>query len=125
MDKTEKLIDWREDERKDRHMAGLEAEKEKIMQLMKIDPRTLKTNPDNTRQSKSTSQADALLLATIKAVGVIQHGLNLVRDRREGGVERGILRSERRTEHRHGGHLGEIALGGRHRDLAACVRGEG
>lgn len=53
-------------------MAGLEAEKEKIMQLMKIDPRTLKTNPDNTRQSKSTSQADALLLATIKAVGVIQ-----------------------------------------------------
>ena len=42
------------------------------MQLMKIDPRTLKTNPDNTRQSKSTPQADALLLATIKAVGVIQ-----------------------------------------------------
>lgn len=36
------------------------------MQLMKVDPRALKDNPDNTRQSKSTPQADALLLATIK-----------------------------------------------------------
>ncbi|TBZ54540.1 hypothetical protein [Rhizobium leguminosarum] len=34
------------------------------MQLMKVDPRALKDNPDNTRQSKSTPQADALLLAT-------------------------------------------------------------
>ncbi|NEH49642.1 plasmid partitioning protein [Rhizobium leguminosarum] len=42
------------------------------MQLMKVDPRALKDNPDNTRQSQSTPQADALLLATIKAVGVIQ-----------------------------------------------------
>ncbi|MFA1674216.1 ParB/RepB/Spo0J family partition protein [Rhizobium mongolense] len=42
------------------------------MQLMKVDPRALKDNPDNTRQSKSTPQADELLLATIKAVGVIQ-----------------------------------------------------
>ncbi|KQW26336.1 plasmid partitioning protein [Rhizobium sp. Root274] len=42
------------------------------MYLMKVDPRALKDNPDNTRQSKSTPQADALLLATIKAVGVIQ-----------------------------------------------------
>ncbi|AYG64247.1 ParB N-terminal domain-containing protein [Rhizobium jaguaris] len=42
------------------------------MQLMKVDPRALKDNPDNTRQSKSTPQADALLLATIRAVGVIQ-----------------------------------------------------
>ncbi|AGS24571.1 plasmid partitioning protein (plasmid) [Rhizobium etli bv. mimosae str. Mim1] len=39
---------------------------------MKVDPRALKDNPDNTRQSKSTPQADALLLATIKAVGLIQ-----------------------------------------------------
>ncbi|MFK0278613.1 ParB/RepB/Spo0J family partition protein [Ensifer sp. NPDC090286] len=42
------------------------------MYLMKVDPRALKDNPDNTRQSKSTPQSDALLLATIKAVGVIQ-----------------------------------------------------
>jgi ParB family chromosome partitioning protein len=39
---------------------------------MKIDPRALKDNPDNTRQTKSSPQGDALLLATIKAVGIIQ-----------------------------------------------------
>ncbi|MEY9424166.1 ParB family chromosome partitioning protein [Bradyrhizobium japonicum] len=39
------------------------------MQLIKVDPRALKENPDRMRQSKSTPQADALLLATIKAVG--------------------------------------------------------
>jgi ParB family chromosome partitioning protein len=42
------------------------------MQLIKIDPRALKDNPDRTRQTKSTPQADALLLATIKAVGIVQ-----------------------------------------------------
>ncbi len=42
------------------------------MYLMKVDPRALKDNPDNTRQSKSTPQADVLLLATIRAVGIIQ-----------------------------------------------------
>ena len=42
------------------------------MQLMKIDPRALKENPDRLRQTKSTPQADALLLATIKAVGIVQ-----------------------------------------------------
>ncbi len=42
------------------------------MHLMKVDPRALRDNPDNTRQTKSTPQADALLLATIEAVGVIQ-----------------------------------------------------
>jgi ParB/RepB/Spo0J family partition protein len=42
------------------------------MHLIKVDPRALKENPDRTRQTKSTPQADALLLATIKAVGVVQ-----------------------------------------------------
>ncbi|WP_160011105.1 ParB/RepB/Spo0J family partition protein [Rhizobium sp. 18055] len=42
------------------------------MRHMKIDPRALKDNPDNTRQTKSSPQGDALLLATIKAVGIIQ-----------------------------------------------------
>ncbi|MFN3672814.1 MAG: ParB N-terminal domain-containing protein [Bosea sp. (in: a-proteobacteria)] len=42
------------------------------MHLMKVDPRALKENPDRARQSKSTPQADALLLATIKAVGLVQ-----------------------------------------------------
>lgn len=42
------------------------------MQLIKVDPRALKENPDRIRQTKSTPQADALLLATIKAVGIVQ-----------------------------------------------------
>ncbi|MCC8956032.1 ParB/RepB/Spo0J family partition protein [Bradyrhizobium sp. Pear77] len=42
------------------------------MRLIKIDPRALKENPDRLRQTKSTPQADALLLATIKAVGIVQ-----------------------------------------------------
>ncbi len=42
------------------------------MRLIKVDPRALKENPDRLRQTKSTPQADALLLATIKAVGIVQ-----------------------------------------------------
>ncbi|MNS09690.1 Chromosome-partitioning protein Spo0J [compost metagenome] len=42
------------------------------MQIQKIDPRALKENPDRTRQTKSSPQADALMLATIKAVGIVQ-----------------------------------------------------
>ncbi|WP_024342314.1 ParB/RepB/Spo0J family partition protein [Bradyrhizobium japonicum] len=42
------------------------------MQLIKVDPRALRENPDRMRQTKSTPQADALLLATIKAVGIVQ-----------------------------------------------------
>ncbi|AEI04537.1 putative ParB-like nuclease (plasmid) [Afipia carboxidovorans OM5] len=42
------------------------------MKLMKVDPRALNENPDPTRRTKSSPQSDALLLATIKAVGIIQ-----------------------------------------------------
>lgn len=42
------------------------------MQIMKVDPRALRENPDRMRQSKSSPQADALMLATIKAVGIVQ-----------------------------------------------------
>ena len=42
------------------------------MELRRVDPRALKVNPDRLRQTKSTPQADALLLATIKAVGIVQ-----------------------------------------------------
>ncbi|MDP9839881.1 ParB/RepB/Spo0J family partition protein [Neorhizobium huautlense] len=42
------------------------------MQILKIDPRALNANPDDARQSKSSPQSDALLLATVKAVGIIQ-----------------------------------------------------
>ncbi|MGK9086114.1 ParB/RepB/Spo0J family partition protein [Brucella intermedia] len=42
------------------------------MHLMKVDPRALKENPDRSRHTISTPQADALLLSTIKAVGIVQ-----------------------------------------------------
>ena len=42
------------------------------MHIIKIDPRALNDNPDDARKSKSTPQGDALLAATIKAVGIIQ-----------------------------------------------------
>ncbi|KQT63283.1 MULTISPECIES: ParB/RepB/Spo0J family partition protein [unclassified Aureimonas] len=42
------------------------------MHLIKVDPRALKENPDRARQTKSNQQADALMLATIKAVGIVQ-----------------------------------------------------
>lgn len=42
------------------------------MLIIKIDQRVLNENPDDIRRSKSTPHADALLLATVKAVGIIQ-----------------------------------------------------
>lgn len=42
------------------------------MELMIVDPRALKANPDQMRRTKSSPQADALLLASIKAVGIVQ-----------------------------------------------------
>ena len=42
------------------------------MELKFVDPRSLKDNPDKARRSKSSPQADALLLATIKAVGIVE-----------------------------------------------------
>ena len=42
------------------------------MQLIKVDPRALVESADHSRQTKSTPQADALLLASIKAVGIVQ-----------------------------------------------------
>jgi len=40
-----------------------------------LNPRALKENPDRMRQSKSSPQADALMLPTIKAVGIVQFAL--------------------------------------------------
>ncbi len=42
------------------------------MELIKIDPRALKENPNPTRRAKSNPQSDALMLASIKALGIIQ-----------------------------------------------------
>ena len=41
------------------------------MRVAVVDPRSLKDNPDKARQAKSSPQADALMVATIKAVGII------------------------------------------------------
>ncbi|MFK0333870.1 ParB/RepB/Spo0J family partition protein [Rhizobium sp. NPDC090275] len=65
------------------------------MHLMKVDPRALRDNPDNTRQTKSTPQADALLLATIKAVGIIQPPV--IFSAKDGGNDYIIEAGHRRT----------------------------
>ena len=53
------------------------------MELMMVDPRALKENPDQMRRTKSSPQADALLLASIKAVGIVQPPEILPRGRRD------------------------------------------
>ncbi|UWU25999.1 ParB N-terminal domain-containing protein (plasmid) [Rhizobium sp. CB3060] len=65
------------------------------MHLMKVDPRALRDNPDNTRQTKSTPQADALLLATIRAVGIIQPPV--IFPAKDGGNDYVIEAGHRRT----------------------------
>jgi ParB family chromosome partitioning protein len=42
------------------------------MRVAVVDPRSLKDNPNKARRTKSSPQADALMAATIKAVGIIQ-----------------------------------------------------
>ena len=42
------------------------------MEIKLIDPRLLVENPGRARRSKSSPQFDALLLAPIKAVGIVQ-----------------------------------------------------
>jgi len=53
------------------------------MQIVKVDPRALVENPDRMRRTASSPQADALLLATIKVVGIIQPPI--VSPQRDGG----------------------------------------
>ena len=42
------------------------------MKLIMVDPRALKENPDPTRRTKLGTAGRRLLLATIKAVGIVQ-----------------------------------------------------
>lgn len=49
-----------------------ETRKDSPMHLISIDPRALQENPNKARRSKSSAQADAVLLASIKAVGIVQ-----------------------------------------------------
>lgn len=42
------------------------------MKLISVNPKTLKAHPDNSRKSKADPQSDAMLLSSIKTVGIIQ-----------------------------------------------------
>ncbi|ARM91121.1 ParB-like nuclease protein (plasmid) [Rhizobium sp. CIAT894] len=78
------------------------------MYLMKIDPRALLENPDRSRHTASTSQADALLLATIKAVGIVQPPV--VVPRSDGGNGFMIDRGHRRVRSAIAAELAEIEI---------------
>ncbi|MDP3411069.1 ParB/RepB/Spo0J family partition protein [Bosea sp. (in: a-proteobacteria)] len=78
------------------------------MHLMKVDPRALKENPDRSRQTKSTPQADALLLATIKAVGIVQPPV--VAPQTDGGNGFIIDRGHRRVKQAIAAGLEEIEV---------------
>lgn len=42
------------------------------MKLIQIDPKKLRDNPENPRRTKAGPEADALLLANVRAVGILQ-----------------------------------------------------
>jgi ParB family chromosome partitioning protein len=78
------------------------------MELKFVDPRSLKDNPDKARRSKSSPQADALLLATIKAVGIVQPPV--VAAETEGGNGFVIDEGHRRVKQAIAAGLEEIAV---------------
>jgi ParB family chromosome partitioning protein len=78
------------------------------MQLMTVDPRSLKDNPDRARQSKSSPQSDALLCASIKAIGVVQPPV--VKLDPEGGNSFVIVFGHRRAAQAVAAELAEISV---------------
>ena len=78
------------------------------MELKFVDPRSLKDNPDKARRSKSSPQADALLLATIKAVGIVQPPV--VAPETDGGNGFVIDEGHRRVKQAIAAGLDEIAV---------------
>ncbi|MCP2223593.1 MULTISPECIES: ParB N-terminal domain-containing protein [Bradyrhizobium] len=100
------------------------------MELRFVDPRALKENPDKARHSKSNPQADALLLATIKAVGIVQPPV--VAPESDGGNGYVIDAGHRRVKQAIGAGLEEIAVlvvdraedGGAMRSLAETLAHE-
>lgn len=78
------------------------------MHIIKIDPRALKDNPDDARRSKSNPQSDALMLATIKAVGIIQPPV--VSPEADGGNGFIIQAGHRRTRQAIAAELEEIEV---------------
>ena len=78
------------------------------MELKFVDPRSLKDNPDKARRSKSSPQADALLLATIKAVGIVEPPI--VTAETDGGNGFVIDEGHRRAKQAIAAGLEEIAV---------------
>jgi ParB family chromosome partitioning protein len=78
------------------------------MELMTVDPRSLKNNPDTARQSKSSPQSDALLCASIKAIGVVQPPV--VKLDPEGGNSYIIVFGHRRAAQAMAAELAEIPV---------------
>jgi ParB family transcriptional regulator, chromosome partitioning protein len=78
------------------------------MQILKLDPRALTENPDDARRSQSSVQADALLLATVKAVGIIQPPV--VAPQRDGGNGYVIQAGHRRVRQAIAAGLEEIEV---------------
>ncbi|TPJ65987.1 ParB N-terminal domain-containing protein [Mesorhizobium sp. B2-7-1] len=100
------------------------------MELKFVDPRSLKDNPDKARRSKSSPQADALLLATIKAIGVVEP--LIVFAEADGGNGFVIDQGHRRAKQAIVAGLDEIAVlvvpraedGGAMRSLATSITHE-
>lgn len=86
------------------------------MQILKLDPRALKDNPDDTCRSKASSQSAALLLATVKAVGIIQPCAD--RRRHADGIADEAAFRARVLETAE--HVGELALLNRPQTRMAC-----
>ena len=78
------------------------------MEIKLVDPRSLVENPDRARRSKSSPQSDALLLATIKAVGVVQPPV--VAPQADGGNGYVIQAGHRRVKQAIAAGLEEIAV---------------
>ena len=100
------------------------------MELKFVDPRSLKDNPDKARRSKSSPQADALLLSTIKAVGIVEPPI--VTADTDGGNGFVIDEGHRRAKQAIAAGLEEIAVlvvaraedGGAMRSLATSITHE-
>lgn len=78
------------------------------MEIKLIDPRALVDNPDKARRSKSSPQSDALLLATIRAVGIVQPPV--VAPQADGGNGFVIQHGHRRVKQAIAAGLEEIAI---------------
>jgi ParB/RepB/Spo0J family partition protein len=78
------------------------------MEIKLIDPRALIENPDKARRTKSSPQSDALLLATIRAVGIVQPPV--VALQADGGNGFVIQHGHRRVKQAIAAGLEEIAV---------------